>query len=332
MTHPPILILSPAALALLLCASCGSPAVTCPEGEPVDGRCIAADAGTDASSSEDGGVDASSSGDAGADASSSGDAGTDASSSGDAGAADTGAADTCAADERVCDGLDDDCDGVVDEGVQTTYYADMDMDGWGDAATSCAACDPSACPVGTWVDNDRDCDDGRSEVHPVADPSAPETRCNGLDDDCDGTVDEGVLSTFYRDADRDGFGDRTLTRQACSAPAGYVDNPDDCADSDDRAHPGQTQYFDSPRPDGSFDFNCNGRVERAYEDARGQHPVEEALPVGRCTVACPRAPLWVDTLPPCGTTASYWECTYPSGICMTALGPFVTDDVPVVCR
>lgn len=46
-----------------------------------------------------------------------------------------------------------------------------------------------------------DCDDNDREVHPNLAES-----CDGKDNDCDGTVDEGVWSTYYADLDEDGHG------------------------------------------------------------------------------------------------------------------------------
>ena len=67
-------------------------------------------------------------------------------------------------------------------------YLDSDADGFGDASV------PSGpvpfCAVG-YVENDLDCDDSNSAVH----PGAVEV-CNGIDDDCDGTIDEGFLATY----------------------------------------------------------------------------------------------------------------------------------------
>jgi len=95
-----------------------------------------------------------------------------------------GASATCQNDApamvETCNGLDDDCDGAVDEGVKNTFYADNDADGHG-GNVSVQACDQ---PAGTSLTSD-DCDDTKSSVN----PSATET-CNGLDDDCDGEVDE----------------------------------------------------------------------------------------------------------------------------------------------
>jgi hypothetical protein len=81
-----------------------------------------------------------------------------------------------------CNGEDDDCDGTVDEGVSSVYYADEDDDGYGDP-TPIHACEP---PSGA-ADNGADCDDANVDVHPGA-----EERANGKDDDCDGEIDEGI--------------------------------------------------------------------------------------------------------------------------------------------
>ena len=83
---------------------------------------------------------------------------------------------------EACNALDDDCDGEVDEGVLLDFWADVDGDGWGNADYHSQGCE---APVGM-VDNAEDCDDRDPEVHPDA-----EEACNGADDDCDGTTDEG---------------------------------------------------------------------------------------------------------------------------------------------
>jgi len=119
---------------------------------------------------------------------------------------------------EICDGKDNDCDGQIDEEVKTTYYRDADGDGFGDASNSIQDC---AIPAG-YVSNSTDCDDADNSVY----PNAPEI-CDGKDNNCDGQIDEGVKTTFYRDADGDGFGDANDSVQACSAPAGYVANGTD---------------------------------------------------------------------------------------------------------
>jgi len=78
-----------------------------------------------------------------------------------------------------------------------------------------------------------DCDDRDPAVHPAA-----AERCNGLDDDCDGYLDEDLpLLTCYRDADEDGYGNALNTGQACDCAEGYVAAAGDCDDVDAGVHP-----------------------------------------------------------------------------------------------
>ncbi|MEZ4316703.1 MAG: FG-GAP-like repeat-containing protein [Myxococcota bacterium] len=133
--------------------------------------------------------------------------------------------DTCVPSEEVCDGLDNDCDGVADEGVGTRVWRDDDGDGYGDPRVPLLICTP---PEG-YVGNPADCDDRRSSVSPVA----PET-CDGLDNDCNGLVDDGAAdgATSYADADGDGFGDASTEMASCPGVEGRVANGDDCDDGD----------------------------------------------------------------------------------------------------
>ena len=65
-----------------------------------------------------------------------------------------------------------------------TVYRDADGDGYGDASVTVSACGGTV-PAG-YVTNANDCDDTNGAIH----PGAAET-CNGVDDDCDGTIDNG---------------------------------------------------------------------------------------------------------------------------------------------
>jgi hypothetical protein len=87
------------------------------------------------------------------------------------------------ADER-CDGTDNDCDATTDEEAvdQRTYYFDGDLDGYGDNDLSVVTCN---LPDGYVIFGD-DCDDTDSTLS----PGITET-CDGRDNNCDGTVDEG---------------------------------------------------------------------------------------------------------------------------------------------
>ncbi|MEE2749811.1 MAG: putative metal-binding motif-containing protein, partial [Myxococcota bacterium] len=86
--------------------------------------------------------------------------------------------------DEVCDGSDNDCDSTVDEDDAVdapNWYADLDMDAYGDPSAVTQAC---VQPAG-YVDNDQDCNDGDASVFPGA-----LEHCDGQDDDCDGRVDE----------------------------------------------------------------------------------------------------------------------------------------------
>ena len=151
-----------------------------------------------------------------------------------------------------CDGVDNDCDGSTDEASAvdaSTWYLDGDGDGYGDAASTTAACSP---PSG-YVADATDCDDGEGTTNPGADE-----HCDGHDDDCDGVVDEDDaidVSTWYADADGDGYGDASNTTAACSVPSGYGVDASDCDDADGSVHPGADETCDGQ------DDDCDGTVD-----------------------------------------------------------------------
>ena len=97
--------------------------------------------------------------------------------------------------EEICDGLDNDCDGVIDPGDSlgmVDWFLDVDRDGHGDPATRVAAC---VAPDEYWVETGDDCDDRVPQIHPGA-----LEFCDGVDSDCDGVESTGIAS-FFSDAD-----------------------------------------------------------------------------------------------------------------------------------
>jgi predicted outer membrane repeat protein len=148
------------------------------------------------------------------------------------------------ASEEVCDGIDNDCDGDIDEGVSSaTWGPDSDDDGYADHEQGEDFCDLDLVPQ-DWVDQFGDCDDTEADVHPGADEA-----CNTVDDDCDGEIDEGD------DVDGDDF----ISDGDCLGVG------DDCDDSDAEVHIEAVEICDG------IDNNCDGDTDEGltyprYED------------------------------------------------------------------
>lgn len=118
------------------------------------------------------------------------------------------------------DGLDNDCDGSIDEEF-VHYYPDVDRDGHG-AFTGLIE---SVDPITGYVRDNSDCDDNNDRIH----PGAIEVL-DSADNDCDGEIDEGLLvREYFRDVDGDGFGDSSQSVFEVAMPAGYaVNGTDNC--------------------------------------------------------------------------------------------------------
>ncbi len=136
------------------------------------------------------------------------------------------------AEEIPYDGIDQDCDGQD--------YIDVDGDGY----------------AGGGVGDD--CDDQDPDINPGADEV-----CDGVDNNCDEQVDEGVLSTWYPDADGDGFGDPGLAVDACAQPEGMVAEGRDCDDTDPGVYPGVASTCPG--------FSCQDLLTTGAADISGEY-------------------------------------------------------------
>jgi len=159
-----------------------------------------------------------------------------------------------------CNGLDDDCDTVVEE--------DQDGDGYYNDGGVCTDLDPA----------DVDCDDSNRGVH----PGAPEP-CNDRDDNC-------VLGT---DDEADTDGDGHVEIDCASSPGG-----DDCDDEDGGVHPGADEVCNGV--DDDCDGECEGvddGFECCMDEIVACDTVCDSIGSGSCTSGC-LIPTGEDCVPP----------------------------------
>ena len=128
---------------------------------------------------------------------------------------------------EICNTVDDDCDGIIDEEGASdapTWYFDNDGDGFAGTAITIQSC---TAPTGFFAIS-ADCND--SDVH--IKPNTSEV-CDGIDNNCDGIIDgEDAIdkSTWFVDADNDGYGSILSVTYACVVPNGYSSDNSDCDD------------------------------------------------------------------------------------------------------
>ena len=163
---------------------------------------------------------------------------------------------------EVCNGIDDNCDGVIDtDAVDTvTYYADRDGDGYGNPMDTTQSCGTK--PPDGYVSNSLDCRDSNRDMNPdgreVCDAQNLDEDCDGLRDDQDPSADVLTMTSFYADYDLDGFGDANTIVQGCD-PGGIRSLNDlDCDDTNPNVGPGPScAPFDGTWT-GDYSFDVHG--------------------------------------------------------------------------
>lgn len=130
--------------------------------------------------------------------------------------------------------------------AQPAWYRDIDGDSYGNTLVTVNAC---TAPAG-YVSRGGDCNDNNSAIR----PAMAEICNNGIDDNCDGRINEGC-NVFYQDLDRDNYGNPAVPINAGSPPVGYVANNTDCNDNDANIYPGAAEICDGK------DNNCDGRLD-----------------------------------------------------------------------
>lgn len=148
---------------------------------------------------------------------------------------------------------------IIPNCQEKTWYRDSDGDGYGSSSQTSSCTQPSG-----YVSNKNDCDDNNAAVYEkiscdyngkkcgsamvcaASCPKPPKEKCDdGIDNDCDGDVDEGSCATicldadkktWYKDKDSDGYGNSSSILLSCDQPSGYVSNSNDCNDNNAALH------------------------------------------------------------------------------------------------
>jgi hypothetical protein len=188
-------------------------------------------------------------------------------------------------DTEICNTLDDDCDGTIDDVSDpstcqcydggTPYVNELcPLNNIDDDCNSLiddvnCGCSPGAeqpcdLQLGVCSGSNETCPAGgmwlgcNESVYLSFNPNyqeGNESTCDGLNNDCDSQTDEDVTTEYYRDQDGDGYGDLADTTDDCTQPGGYVSNSQDCDDTNTSINPDATEVCNG------VDDNCDSNVD-----------------------------------------------------------------------
>lgn len=133
--------------------------------------------------------------------------------------------------------------------VTQKFYIDSDGDGHGTSSGNILMY--SCFPPDGYAFDSTDCDDENAQIYPTSNE-----YCNGIDDNCNGNIDEGISLTFYADADNDDFGNANNTIDSCAQPSGYVTDSTDCDDTNTNIFPGAGENSNN-----NIDDDCDGEID-----------------------------------------------------------------------
>jgi hypothetical protein len=176
--------------------------------------------------------------------------------------------------DELCNGLDDDCDVLIDEDVSVlTWYQDMDGDGYGNPLIVKDSC---AMPAG-YVFNDNDCNDTSSGITQI--------------------------QLWYKDLDGDNHTD-SIFLYACSRPTVYKLSAElaistkDCDDSNPAVYPGAIEVCDN------LDNNCNGQIDEGF----GVTSLVDPMTIYGHNTICPDGGIYSFSIDPVvGATSYIWS-------------------------
>ena len=159
------------------------------------------------------------------------------------------------------------------------YTLDPDGDGYGSVEYGQKR--DCSMPAG-YAPRDGDCAEYNADIHPEA-----AERCNDMDDDCDGKLDEGLpIGPQYKDGDGDGYGAGAESILDCSSPKGYAADSHDCDDRVATTHPKATEVCNL------IDDDCDGRTDEGVRPSCGVgwcRRLADSCTQAICTPGKPRA-------------------------------------------